>query len=339
MKNENKLLLPIWLIVIFLGFTVIYIWKSIITTIIFTAFLLFIFSGIYSFFKKYIGSHICSVLITMAVFIMFFLWIWYIISSEVENFVNDITKIWEWLTLLSQNFTFLPRSFSEIDFRSLLEKIDFASFGTSTLSTISSIIWGISTVAFLLVFLFLEKNTFAQKIRDILPNSKEKKIFDMYQRIYEDLNTFFLSKFFLAFLNAITSVIIMMVFGLEYALMFGLLVFLLDFIPAIWGIIALSLPFLYSFVQFDTVLMSFILLACLFIPQFISGNIIEPKIMWDRLNLSSFVIIIALIFWAGMWWIMWAFLAVPLMATLNIILAQFTTTKPIAILLSKNGKV
>lgn len=98
----------------------------------------------------------------------------------------------------------------------------------------------------------LEKNMFAKKIKKILPDTKEKKIFGIYKKIYEDMNTFFLSKFSLALFNAGVSVVIMMVFGLEYALMFGLLVFLLDFIPAIGGIIALALPFLYSFVQFDS---------------------------------------------------------------------------------------
>ena len=153
------------------------------------------------------------------------------------------------------------------------------------------------------------------------------------------MNTFFLSKFSLALLNATVSVIILNIFGLEYALMFGLLVFLLDFIPAIGGIIALALPFLYSFVQFDSGVTSMILLVCLFIPQFISGNIIEPKIMGDRLNLSSFVILVALIFWSSIWGIAGAFLAVPLMASINIVLAQFQTTKPLAILMSKNGEV
>jgi predicted PurR-regulated permease PerM len=51
------------------------------------------------------------------------------------------------------------------------------------------------------------------------------------------------------------------------------------------------------------------------------------------------VIMISLIFWSGMWWIVWAFLAVPLMASINIVLAQFKTTKPIAIMLSKNGNI
>lgn len=339
MKNETKLLLPLWILVVFFSFAILYIWKSLITTILFTSILLFIFSGIYNFCNKKLWSHILSVCITVWIFISFFLSIGYIISSEIDNFWDDINKIGTWLTVLSERFDFIPSSVSEIDLLAISEKIDFASIGKNALGIISWIVGGLSTVAFLLVFLMLEKNMFAKKVKTILSHSEKKKVFKIYRRIYDDMNTFFLSKFSLALLNAVTSVIIMKVFWLEYALMFGLLVFLLDFIPAIWWIIALSLPFLYSFVQFDTYITPFILLVCLFIPQFISGNIIEPKIMWNRLNLSSFVILVALIFWSGMWWIVWAFLAVPLMASINIVLSQFHVTKPIAILLSKNGKV
>ena len=339
MKNENKLLLPIWLIAIFLIFVVLYIGKSLIITIVFTSILLFIFSGIYSFSNSHTKSHILSVIITAWVFLIFFTTIWFIISSEIDNFTNDIWKIGQWFESLSAQFSFIPDSLSQIDYMSMLWKIDFAGLGKTALGTISSIIGALSTVAFLLVFLMLEKNMFAKKMKKILPDSKEKKFFKIYQRIYKDMNTFFLSKFSLALLNGVTSVIIMKLFGLEYALMFGLLVFLLDFIPAIWWVIALSLPFLYSFVQFDSTLMSFILLLCLFIPQFISGNIIEPKVMGNRLNLSSFVILVALIFWSSIWGVAGAFLAVPLMASINIVLAQFKTTKPLAIMLSKNGSV
>ena len=339
MKNENKLLLPLWTIVVFLMFVVLYIGKSIIITIVFTSILLFIFSGIYSFFNRYIKIHALSVIITAWVFILFFFTVGYIISSEIDNFSEDIGKIGQGFTQLSSQFDFIPNTIADIDYMSMLQKIDFAGIGKSALGTISGIVGWLSTVAFLLVFLMLEKDMFHKKMKKILPKAKEKKVFWIYRKIYDDMNTFFLSKFSLALLNATVSVIILNIFGLEYALMFGLLVFLLDFIPAIWGIIALALPFLYSFVQFDNGITSMILLACLFIPQFISGNIIEPKIMWDRLNLSSFVIMVALIFWSSIWGIAGAFFAVPLMASINIVLARFETTKAIAILLSKNGKV
>lgn len=339
MKNENKLLLPLWLIVVFLIFVTLYIGKSLIITIIFTSILLFIFSGIFTFFHKYTHRQLVSFFLTASVFLLFFFGVGYIITSQIDAFSQDISRIGAGASTFLEKYSFFDSYIEDFDIMSLLSKIDFASIGKGALSLISWIIGGLSTVGFLLIFLMLEKNTFAKKFQKILWKKSEEKFFGIYKKIFDDMNMFFLSKFSLALFNAWVSAIIMYFFGLEYALVFALFVFLLDFIPAIGGIIALSLPFLYSFTVFDSSVTSFILLICLFIPQFISGNVIEPKIMGNRLNLSGFVILVALIFWSALWGLVGAFLAVPLMACLNIIFSRFQKTKWIAILFSKNGEV
>ena len=159
-----------------------------------------------------------------------------------------------------------------------------------------------------------------------------KNIFSTFSSILS------LTKFFLALFNALVATIIMSLFGLEFALTFGLVVFFMDFIPIVWAIIALWLPFLYSLVTFDSIGASFFMLICLYIPQIITWNFVEPKFMWERLNLSTLVIIISLLFWWQLWWVMWAFLATPIMAVLNIILSKTPQTKNISILLSKSKK-
>jgi len=339
MKTESKLALPLWIIVIFLWFVWLYIWKSILVTLIFTWILLFIFSGLYSFFYKHSNSEIISYVLSGWIFILFFWVIWFIISSQIDTFSDDISRIWDGFTSLIGQYNFLSSYIQDFDIKNILWNIDFAGIGKWALSLISWIIGWLSTVGILLVFLMLERNTFAKKFKKIFGKKSQGKLIEIYTKIYTDMNLFFLSKFSLALLNAAVSWIIMFFFGLEYALMFALLVFLLDFIPAVWGIIALSLPFLYSFTVFDSSITSFVLLACMFIPQFISGNVLEPKVMWNRLNLSSFMILLALVFWSSMWWLVGAFLAVPLMATINIVCARFEKTKWVSVLLSKNGKI
>jgi predicted PurR-regulated permease PerM len=131
----------------------------------------------------------------------------------------------------------------------------------------------------------------------------------------------------------------MLLFGLDFALLFALFVFILDFIPSVGWAIAMSIPFLYSFVQFDQTYLSFVLLICLMVPQFITGNIIEPRVMGKRLNLSSFVIILSLIFWSSLWWVAGAFLAIPLMVSINIVLSKFKATQALAVFLSQDWEI
>ena len=339
MKLDYRSLIPLWIIAVFMIFWVLFIAKTLIVTLIFTFILLFLFTWIYSFFLDRIKSRLTSIFLTAGIFIWFFFTVGLTITLQVENFIDDTEKLTEWFERVISRTPLADFDFSEIDADALLSRIDMESVVRWVLTVVWSVLWWLWAVGILLFFLMFEQHTFAKKFHTLFKGKDRKKFFAIYTRIYEDINVFFLSKFALALFNGVVSIAVMLIFWLEYAFIFGLFVFLLDFIPAIWWVIALWLPFLYSFVQFETPWLSFLLLACLIVPQVVSANLIEPRIMWNRLNLSTFVIILSLIFWSSLWWLAGAFLAVPIMAVLNIIFAQFEPTRPISVLLSKNGKV
>jgi hypothetical protein len=67
------------------------------------------------------------------------------------------------------------------------------------------------------------------------------------------------------------------------------------------------------------------------------GNIVEPNLMGETLNLSPLAVIMALIFWGSLWGITGAFLCVPLTVILVIVMSNFESTRWVAVLLSKTG--
>jgi AI-2 transport protein TqsA len=73
--------------------------------------------------------------------------------------------------------------------------------------------------------------------------------------------------------------------------------------------------------------------------QFVIGNIVDPLVMSNSLNLSPFAILVSLAVWTGLWGIPGAFLAVPITAIMTIVLSEFPGSRPIAVLLSRNGQV
>ena len=337
--EHSNLAVPLWIIIACIGFVIIYIGKNILSLLFLTWILLILFSGIYRFFYKYTKINIVSLLITWGIFVLFFLSIAWIVSIEMEAFSEDIWKIQTWFGQLLENLPPFLWSVENLKFEQIFDKIEFSQVWKTIFGIISWFFGWLFTVWILLIFIASEKKLFVKKLQKVLGLSSRKKLRTIYKEIYEDLNVFILSKFSIALFNAFMSYIVMSLFGLEYALLFALFVFFLDFIPAVWWVIAIWLPFLYSFVQFDATGMSFLLAICMLVPQMISGNFLEPRIMWDRLNISSTVIILSLIFWSSMWWGIWAFLAVPIMAVANIVLWKFKYTEAIAIMLSKNWKL
>lgn len=122
--------------------------------------------------------------------------------------------------------------------------------------------------------------------------------------------------------------------GLKLSGVFGMLAFILNFIPNIGSVIATLLPIPIAVGQFqDTPWLIVFVVAVPGTIQMVIGNIIEPKWMGEGLNLHPITVLLALSFWGLLWGITGMFLAVPLTGILRIILMQFETLRPIGNLL------
>ena len=89
-------------------------------------------------------------------------------------------------------------------------------------------------------------------------------------------------------------------------------------------------------IQFESLGYAIIVVLVLIVVQNLIGNVIEPKVMGENLNLSPVVILFSLVFWGWMWGIVGMVLSVPIMAIIKTIMEQFPTTRPIAVLMG-NG--
>ncbi|MHA1190534.1 MAG: AI-2E family transporter, partial [Alphaproteobacteria bacterium] len=94
-----------------------------------------------------------------------------------------------------------------------------------------------------------------------------------------------------------------------------------------------------ALVQFGATGAAITTLVGLTIAQLIVGALIEPRLMGQTLNLSPFVILVMLTVWTGLWGVAGALLAIPITAILVIILSEFDGTRPIAVLLTRSGRI
>ena len=126
--------------------------------------------------------------------------------------------------------------------------------------------------------------------------------------------------------------------GVQNALFWSFVIFFLNYIPTIGSIVATILVAAAALVQFDSI--GPIIAASVGVGawQFLVGNFIQPRMTGESLNLSAVVVLLALAIWGTIWGIAGAFLAAPLTVMLMIVLAQFESTRWIAILLSADGK-
>ena len=98
--------------------------------------------------------------------------------------------------------------------------------------------------------------------------------------------------------------------------------FFLNFIPNIGSIIAIILPTVMTLIQYESIGYTVLVAGVITIVQNIIGNIIEPKIMGDKLGLNPLVILVSLLIWGYIWGIAGMFLSVPLTAVVKIIISN-----------------
>lgn len=156
--------------------------------------------------------------------------------------------------------------------------------------------------------------------------------------LQRSVSTYMTIKVIVSATTGIITGIICMLFGLKFAVFFGFLTFLLNFIPSIGSIIATMPPFLMAIIQFDTFQPAIIILIILGVLQMTIGNFIEPKIMGDRLRLNTVTVIFGLVFWGIIWGIPGMLLSVPLLVILKLIFAYSDSLSVIARIMGSHSK-
>ncbi|NQT02380.1 MAG: AI-2E family transporter [Planctomycetes bacterium] len=140
------------------------------------------------------------------------------------------------------------------------------------------------------------------------------------------------------FTSGITGLLVglvLTILGVNFAWMFGFLAFMLNFIPNIGSVIATLLPLPVAFIDPQLGIVSKVLV--LVIPggiQFVIGNLLQPKMMGESLDLHPVVVLLSLIFFGTIWGIIGMFLAVPITAVIKIFLQRFGYTRAIADLIA-----
>lgn len=143
------------------------------------------------------------------------------------------------------------------------------------------------------------------------------------------------------FIVAMVSYFIMTSMNVDFAGFWALLIFALNFIPIVGAISAISAPVILSLVQPDGggVQKALIVLALLVSAEQLMSSVIEPRLISKSVNLSPLIILLSLAVWGSLWGFAGMLMAVPVTVSVMIILTQFHSTRPIAVLLSADGRI
>lgn len=209
------------------------------------------------------------------------------------------------------------------------------SFLTSASSKFVDIIGDCMLVFLYLMFLILERATIFPKVVIALPKDKGIKLAEIAARMNKLISKYLFIKVVISAATGVMFYLTAIITGMDFPLVWGVLAFILNFIPTIGSIIVTSVAILMAVVQFMPNWNVVLIAGSMFImTQMVLGNILDPKLQGIQLNISPLIILFSLAIWGYVWGILGMFLAVPLTSILQIACASSDNLKPIAILLS-----
>jgi predicted PurR-regulated permease PerM len=150
----------------------------------------------------------------------------------------------------------------------------------------------------------------------------------------EKLRRYLLVMTFTSFLTGLLTSIWCFVLGVDLAFVWGLVGFILNFIPTLGSIIAVIPPTLVALV-FNGVGRGIATLLGLAAIQTVMGNFVDPHLQGKTLQLSPFVALISIAFWGWVWGIPGAILGVPMTIAIVLLCQEFDSTRGIAIVLGE----
>ncbi|MCX7702335.1 MAG: AI-2E family transporter [Gemmataceae bacterium] len=226
----------------------------------------------------------------------------------------------ERLNQLIRDFTFTSDDFVRLA-RSLVEY--FFNFVTFAF-----------VVFIYLIFLLAEKISFPRRMALAFGDVRAHDIGRIAQSINEAIVDYIAVKTWVSLLTGVLSLIPLVMLGIDFALLWALLFFLLNYIPYLGSLVAMAPPVLLAFLGSDSFWPGVVLIVLLTLIQIVIGQVIEPRMAGSRLNLSPLLILLSLAFWGSLWGIPGMLLAVPLTVVCKIVLDHIEETRPIGTLMS-----
>lgn len=222
----------------------------------------------------------------------------------------------------------------------LASYVDVGSFIKLLVQTFTGIAGKTMVVMFYTGFLLYEQRFFGRKLEEMMrEKASEARFHKTLKNIENKIQRYIWVKTLISALAGISTFLLLKGFNISFAEFWGVMAFILHFIPYVGSIASVLLPVTAALVEVPELPSLLMILTGLSALQVFFTSFLDPRMMGDSLNLSPIFIISAIAAWGVLWGVPGMFLAVPILSAAVIILSQFGRTRPLAILMSKTGEI
>jgi predicted PurR-regulated permease PerM len=205
----------------------------------------------------------------------------------------------------------------------------------SAISRLRGVLTDTFFILLTLIFILLEASSLPRKLAAVARGGDS---IERLGKIAAKINRYLTIKSITSFITGVLIAVILYAMGLDFPLLWGLLAFLFNYVPAIGPVIAAIPALLLGFVQLNWVELEIIIVGYIAVNTVI-GNFIEPRIFGKTVGLSPLIVFISLIFWGWVLGPVGMLFSVPLTMVMKIVLEANEETRWLAILLGSDANI
>jgi len=259
--------------------------------------------------------------------------------DEGRMYENRIKVIYEWAAGL---FAIEVDNASSI-WQNLWDQEAIRNFVRDFTISFSNIVFRFTSAAVLvvlfMVFLLMEASFFKEKLLYAF-EGRIKQIDRIGNDIIDQVSRYLGAKFLFSLANGIIYAVGFSLVGLEFAVVWGVIQFLLNFIPTLGSIAAGVVISLFALIQFWPEPSPIIIVVAIILGvNLILSNLLDPKIIGEHVGISPLVILVSLSIWGYIWGFAGMLLAVPMTVIIKIICENVRITEPFSVLLGSRKSV
>ncbi len=279
-----------------------------------------------------------AILLIIAMVVVFGLLVGAIVSSSIHSFSQDLPEYQNKLqTQVSALQTWLQGMGIDLSSARLQENFNpGAAMGLvgNTLASLGNVMTNAFMILLTVIFILAEQSVFYDKLKIASANSSSSLA--AIDRFALSVNRYMAIKSVLSLLTGVLVVAWLALLGVDYPVLWGMLAFLLNFVPTLGSMLAAIPAVLLALVQLGTG-DALLTATGYLVVNVVVGNVLEPRLMGKGLDLSTLVVFLSLVFWGWVLGPVGMLLSVPLTMTLKIALESVEGTRGLAIMLGSGA--
>ncbi|WP_335915948.1 AI-2E family transporter [Shewanella algae] len=314
--------------------------SAIVVPFVLSAFIAVICSPAINALSRYRVPRALAVFVLVVIILLLGLWLASVVGSSINEFSQQLPQ---YRAQLVEQFAWILDKLKELNIHISKEKVlayldpgMALSLTTNTLSGVGNVMANLFLIVLTIVFMLFEAQSLPRKVHLALDDPEMR--LSQIERFLQSVNQYMVIKTLVSLATGVIVGVGLALMGVDYALLWGVVAFLFNYIPNIGSIIAAIPAVLLAFVQLGTAGAGAV--AALYLAtNMVMGNLVEPRFMGRGLGLSTLVVFLSLIFWGWLLGSVGMLLSVPLTMIVKIALESSQSGSWLAILLSDDASI